>query len=113
MMGISIGALIGGAPGAAIGAALLTPVGIYAQESIDDTIQTANVESHIYQALRNAIAAGSAVGLLKWVEKYDKSMAIAIFQQVNKAFGEKIKIAEATVEATLYAMIKRYVKCCI
>ncbi|KAJ7249045.1 hypothetical protein C8J57DRAFT_1522113 [Mycena rebaudengoi] len=73
MMGVTIGGLLGGPWGAAIGAA------------------TATIERYIFETLRNTISAAIGAGALKtWLDKLASRAMTTMFSEVNHGFGGKI-----------------------
>ncbi|KAI0676354.1 hypothetical protein C8Q78DRAFT_14721 [Trametes maxima] len=90
MTGVTIGGLLGGPWGAAIGAAVTTPIGIFAETSLSPTQQTATIEHYIFETLRNTIVAGAGGALKVWLDRLAGPAIVAMFSEVNRAFGDKI-----------------------
>jgi hypothetical protein len=91
MMGVTIGGLLGGPWGAAIGAAVTTPIGIFLETSLSPIQQTATIERYIFETLRNTISAAIGAGALKtWLDKLASRAMTTMFSEVNRGFGGKI-----------------------
>ena len=79
MAGATIGGLLGGPWGAAIGAALTTPIGIFLETQLSPTQQTATIERYIFETLRNTIAAGAAGALTAWLSRTAQPVMVNMF----------------------------------
>ncbi|KAI0643797.1 hypothetical protein C8Q79DRAFT_928282 [Trametes meyenii] len=90
MAGATIGGLLGGPWGAAIGAALTTPIGIFVETSLSPTQQKATIERYIFETLRNTIAAGAVGGLKVWLNRLATRTITTMFSEINRGFGGHI-----------------------
>ncbi|KAJ7112236.1 hypothetical protein C8R44DRAFT_741934 [Mycena epipterygia] len=107
MVGITIGTLMGGPWGAAIGAAITTPIGIFVETTLSPDQQTATIERYIYETLRNAVAAGAGTALAHWVTYINPTTMRAVFSSINDAFGGLISSTViAGVDVLIYASLK-------
>ncbi|KAJ7196955.1 hypothetical protein GGX14DRAFT_671380 [Mycena pura] len=93
MIGISIGTLLGGPWGAAIGAAITTPIGIFLETTLLPGEQTATIERYIYETLLNVAVAGAGPYLTQWVTHVNPTTMRSVFASINKAFGSKVSDA--------------------
>lgn len=93
MIGISIGTLLGGPWGAAIGAAITTPIGIFLETSLTPGEQTATIERYIYETLLNVAVAGAGGYLTNWVTRVNPTTLRSAFASINKAFGSHVSQA--------------------
>ena len=110
MAGVVVGSLLGGPWGAAIGAAITTPIGIIAETILSPTQQTATIERFIFETMRNTIAAGTAGALTAWLTRLAQPAVNRVFSEVNRGFGNHlsnqiINGAGSAVDASL----RRYV----
>lgn len=87
MVGVVAGGLLGGPWGAAIGAALTTPIGIIAETILSPIQQTATIERFIFETMRNTIAAGAAGALTAWLTRIAAPKITSMFREVNRGFG--------------------------
>lgn len=111
MTGVAIGGLLGGPWGAAIGAALTTPIGIFVETSLSPTQQTATIERYIFETLRNTIAAGAAGALTGWLNRLATPVVDAMASEVNRAFGGYITSAAIKAMSTAVSTsLKKYVE---
>ena len=87
MTGATIGGLLGGPWGAAIGAAITTPIGIFVETQLSPIQQTATLERYIFETMRNTIAAGTAGALTAWLNRTAQPVMVAMFGEVNRGLG--------------------------
>jgi hypothetical protein len=110
MVGVTIGGLLGGPWGAAIGAAVTTPIGIFLETTLSPIQQTATIERYIFETIRNTISTAIGAGALDaWLKKLTKPVMTAMFSEVNRGFGKKI--SEAVVNQMGDAIATSFEKC--
>ncbi|CAL1703199.1 unnamed protein product [Somion occarium] len=112
--GIFVGALAGGPVGGAIGAGLMTPLGILVETEVagyikDPRLQAqfeeATVGRYLYETLRNTLAAGAAGYFGEWLGHQTGQLTTAAIGQIAGAFGGKA--SGISGEVVSYAMLKR------
>jgi hypothetical protein len=115
MVGIVIGGFFGGPLGAAIGAGLATPIGILAESNIlqpqyePDGYQRATLERYIFESLRNAVTAGAAGALSKWLGTLSEAAMIKAFQEINKSLGGRVPLAVEKLSGALISDVLKSV----
>lgn len=109
MIGITIGTLLGGPWGAAIGAAITTPIGIFLETTLLPGEQTATIERYIYETLLNVAVAGAGPYLTKWVTQVNPTTLRSVFASINKAFGSNV--SDAVIETVDVAISHSLTKC--
>ena len=115
---ITIGSIIGAPPGAALVAGIATPIGIAAEVEIRKTVaedlriefEDATVGRHIYETLRNMLAAGAAAKFAKWVEKQSPGAFSAASKALDKTLNFSTrkaggKAVDASVQKCVAASI--------